>query len=71
LPERLSELVPDFLSEVPEDPYTGQALKYKVDEDGYAVYSVGPDLTDDGGDDVQKAGQRHPPDFVFRVAFPE
>jgi hypothetical protein len=32
------------------DPYTGQRFHYKALADGYAVYSVGPDGRDDGGD---------------------
>jgi len=49
LPERLNELTPILLAEVPEDPFTGAELKYRRTEKGYLIYSVGPDRKDDGG----------------------
>lgn len=49
LPDQLSSLVPAFLDKVPIDPYDGQPLRYKRTDNGYIVYSIGPDATDDGG----------------------
>jgi hypothetical protein len=49
LPARLGDLVPGELGAVPIDPFSGHALRYAVFSDGYAVYSVGPNRTDDGG----------------------
>ena len=50
-PEKLDELVPDFLPVVPEDndapPKT--PLRYRRDADGALIYSVGKNGTDDGG----------------------
>ncbi len=44
------DIIPkDILSEIPNDPYTGKPIVYKRLADGIKVYSVGPDLTDDGG----------------------
>ena len=63
LPERLEELVPQFLPQVPTDPYDGQPLRYIVREDEYLIYSVGPNRIDDGGTD----DGRGKPDVVFRV----
>jgi hypothetical protein len=49
-PERLEELVPRFLPEVPIDPVNGQPLHYRRSEDGrYVLYSIGSDLDDDAG----------------------
>lgn len=55
-PATLSELVPEFLSAVPPDEFDAGGFKYvvkdasaKVAADGYLLYSVGPDLTDNGG----------------------
>jgi hypothetical protein len=31
------------------DPYTGNPLVYRPEPNGFLLYSVGPDLTDDGG----------------------
>lgn len=63
LPRSLEELVPEFLPQVPGDPFDGKPLRYVVTQDGYLVYSVGPDGTDDGG----QADETSQPDFVFRV----
>jgi len=48
-PHALAELVPQHIEEVPTDPFSGEALRYKQTENGYIVYSVGPDREDDGG----------------------
>lgn len=47
LPEHLSELVPEYLSEIPKDPYDGQPLRYSRDR--LIIYSVGTDGLDSGG----------------------
>ncbi len=47
LPETLGELVPEYLDDVPRDDFDGEPLRY--DRDKKVVYSVGEDLTDDGG----------------------
>ena len=49
-PEKLAELVPRFLSQLPEDAIGGQSLKYRRDPDGgFILYSVGWNEVDDGG----------------------
>jgi hypothetical protein len=48
-PKELTELVPDYLTAVPRDPFDGQPMRYKPLPDGVIVYSVGPDGRDDGG----------------------
>ena len=67
LPEKLDELVPEFLPRVPIDPYDGQPLRYLVDEDGCRIYSIGRNQTDEGGEG-DLAGD---PDLVFRVGVSE
>ncbi len=49
LPESLANLVPAYLEAVPMDPFNGQNIKYRVRKTGFVVYSVGEDLSDDGG----------------------
>jgi len=49
LPEKLSELVPQFLPAVPDDPFDGQPLRYHRLDKGYVVYSIGSDGEDNGG----------------------
>lgn len=53
-PEKLDELVPEFLPGVPEDPYSAQGFVYKHGDDPaakgtYTLYSVGDDGEDNGG----------------------
>ena len=64
LPETLSDLVPDFLDAVPQDPFDGEPLRYKRLDVGYVVYSVGPNEADDGG----RTGLEEADDVPFTVA---
>ena len=65
LPGKLNDLVPRYLPAVPVDPFDGNPLRYIVQGDDFVVYSVGEDLTDDGGDvDLGKANP--PPDNGIR-----
>jgi hypothetical protein len=48
-PEKLSDLTPDFIQELPVDPYNGQPLCYRILDDNVVIYSIGSDLVDDGG----------------------
>jgi hypothetical protein len=48
-PETLDQLVPDFMTAVPTDPYSGGPLRYRRLADGVIIYSVGRDETDDAG----------------------
>lgn len=48
-PQRLSDLVPDFLPALPLDPYTGQPLLMLVDSQKLTIYSVGSNRVDDNG----------------------
>jgi hypothetical protein len=50
-PPRLSDLVPRYLSRVPEDPFSDhQPLKYRPTGDKYLLFSIGTDVKDDGGE---------------------
>jgi hypothetical protein len=66
LPEKLEQLVPEFLPEEPIDPYTGEPLRYIVRDDEYLVYSVGSNGVDEGGLVADGNGGDHP----FRVGPP-
>jgi hypothetical protein len=50
-PMTLESLVPDLMPAVPLDPYSGKPFIYKRCEEGYLLYSVSANGTDDGGDD--------------------
>ena len=71
MPSELRDLVPDYINQIPPDPCTGDPLRFRKDEAGYRVYSLGPDRWDDDG--VRKEGlEDEEPreknyDVVFRV----
>lgn len=56
LPETLADLVPKYLSAVPEDPFYGAHLVYRRTPQGYLLYSIGPNGQDDGGQPFQRDG---------------
>ncbi len=73
-PAELQELVPEFLAEVPRDPYDGAPFRYS--EEKGLVWAVGKNLTDEGGSmrgpGVEEAAaarrdRRRAEDFVFEI----
>jgi len=62
-PSALAELAPAYLSTVPLDPFDGQPLRFHPKGRGYVLYSVGPDLIDNQG--AQINGKET--DIVFSV----
>ena len=48
-PAKLADLVPKYVAAVPQDIFSGGALHYTLQGDGYLLYSVGPNGKDDGG----------------------
>lgn len=69
-PETLAVLVPEFLPDVPTDPFDGKPIRYRRTESGYILYSTGMDRRDDGGTHTvpdQKGRARGNLDLVFEV----
>ena len=73
-PESLAELVPNYLSEVPQDPYDGAPFRYSAEKG--LVWAVGKNLTDEGGstrvlgvEEASAASRNRPKaeDFVFEL----
>ena len=48
-PEKLAALVPTYLKEIPEDHSADKPLIYRRHGKGCIVYSIGPNMKDDGG----------------------
>jgi len=48
-PESIDEIPKSILPDTPIDPYSGRPVRAARVPDGWVVYCVGPDLTDDGG----------------------
>ena len=67
LPDRLTELVPDYLDALPRDPFDGEPLRYDP-ENGW-LYSVGADLVDAGGHPDAEAAHAFRAEPTFRFAF--
>jgi len=67
-PEKLSDLSPAMLSEIPVDPFNGEPLRYARVKDGVVVYSVGPDGENNSGAfDPKKSSHDPGQDIVFRL----
>jgi hypothetical protein len=64
-PDKLDALVPAYLPAVPLDPFSGRPLRLKRDGTGVVIYSIGPDLTDDGGRPSESGAATG--DLVFRL----
>lgn len=73
-PETLAELVPEFLAEVPRDPFDGAPFRYSAEKG--LVWAVGKNLTDEGGSmrvpgteeaAVARRDRRRAEDFTFEI----
>ncbi len=73
LPERLEQLVPEYIDSVPRDPYDGKPFRY--DRNKEIVYSVGKNLKDEGGSierayrgkKLQASSRFKAEDYVFGI----
>ncbi|HZT43389.1 MAG TPA: hypothetical protein VFA07_14570 [Chthonomonadaceae bacterium] len=75
-PNALAQLVPAYLNSVPNDPFGGGAnipLHYRVTNDGrsFLLYSLGPDLRDDGGKPKRNPYDDKPGDIVASHIWPQ
>ena len=48
-PGTLAQMFPNYIAEIPLDAFSDDNLLYRSDGNGYLLYSVGPNLQDDGG----------------------
>ena len=62
-PKQLSQLRPKYMKQLPTVHYSGKPLIYKPTDDGYLVYSVGPNGKDDNGHSLDGKGD----DMILRV----
>lgn len=69
-PDDLASLAPDFIDEIPLDPFTGEPFIYRKEADGFILYSIGPNLTDDDGMHVydNKARKAVKDDISWRMS---
>jgi hypothetical protein len=79
-PEELDALAPDYLKALPKDRFTDQSLVYRLEGEGYRLYSLGRNMTDNGGRDIRAGttqtdqacleSRRKWDDIVLRVPLP-
>ncbi len=65
-PADLDALAPNYLPRVPIDAFTGNALIYRPQADGYRLYSAGEDMIDHGGRLHSPGGTAKGGDFLIR-----
>ena len=70
-PRFVEELIPNFMSERPDDPFLRGPLRFRQLNPGYLIYSVGPDRNDNDGFDPAHSGasanSRGESDIAVRV----
>ncbi|MCX6993852.1 MAG: hypothetical protein NT011_12025 [Kiritimatiellaeota bacterium] len=70
-PDTLDKLAPEFLENIPVDPFTGKALIYRKVDGGFMLYSLGPNQQDDNGTPKptgNKVTGKEPYDIVWKCA---
>ena len=55
-PDRLADLKPKYLKEIPVDLFAGKALIYRLETEGFLLYSVGENGRDDDGKHDDRQG---------------
>ncbi len=67
LPQQLQDLVPQYLAQVPTDPFDGNPIRYRLGSPGYVLYSVSEDGRDNGGRERDDKDREAPYDLCFIV----
>lgn len=65
LPDSLDKLVPEYILELPKDPFNKKIIKYSPEKK--VIYSIGPNGRDDGGSEGEKWEKM--PDPTFQIEF--
>ncbi len=69
-PPNLPSLMPTYLKQIPEDPFAANGtVRYRIDSNGFTIYSIGPDGIDDMGMKTRSENpvETEKGDIVFRV----
>jgi hypothetical protein len=67
LPQSPGELKPEFIEEIPTDPFTGKELLYLQNENGFTVYGTGIDGRDDSGSVTAEQDKKQIKDLGIRI----
>ncbi len=66
-PDKLEDIPKEWLPAIPLDPYDGKPLRYGRTAEGVVVYTVGPNLRDDGGQVVRNPMSEILNDIGYRL----
>lgn len=66
-PESLGALASRFSKDLPHDLITGEPLRYRRQDDGYVLYSVGWDENNDGGKAMERNDNKEGGDVVWAI----
>jgi hypothetical protein len=64
-PDALAALAPAYIREVPKDLFTDGPLVYRKTATGFLLYSLGPNMKDDGGKTLEEDAENF--DIVVKV----
>jgi len=69
-PDSLAALGGVYIKKLPEDPFRGKSLIYRLQAKGFLLYSVGPNLKDEGGKgrDDDNGTRNFTDDIRFKIA---
>ena len=67
LPDSLELLVPNYLDEIPLDPFDGKPMRLVHKKDQWIIYSIGPDGKDDGGGPYDYPSKKGDISFILKV----
>ena len=66
-PKDLQEIPQKWLKEIPVDPYDGKPMRYRIEEEGIVIYSVGADQIDQQGQLDLRPARGNPGDLGIRL----
>ncbi|MBI5725769.1 MAG: hypothetical protein HZA50_17550 [Planctomycetes bacterium] len=69
-PDDLGRLVPKYLPAIPVDPFSDGSLKLARTDGKFIIYSLGPDLADDGGMPYDKKSEKGDISLILGKARP-
>lgn len=64
-PSTADQLVPGYIKTMPADPLTGDPLRFAIVDGQLKVYSVGNNLSDEGGQVMTEPGSEEPIEVFF------
>jgi hypothetical protein len=70
LPDKLDDLVPVYLDEVPMDPFNGKPLQLEKKADQWTIYSVGPDAKAGAAPPATESDEGPFPGFILKLTHP-